>query len=70
MTLGKWVKNARNSGQVPGKDLAEPERADIEPAWSLYSWVKCRRVATQVPPLRSAAVYDRVSTRSGTVQLG
>jgi transposase len=30
MTLGKWVKNARNSGQVPGKDLSEPERAELE----------------------------------------
>jgi transposase len=30
MTLGKWVKNARNSEQVPGKDLSEPERAELE----------------------------------------
>jgi transposase len=30
MTLGKWVKNARNSGQVPGKDLSEPERVELE----------------------------------------
>jgi hypothetical protein len=34
----------------------------------LYSWVKFRRVATLCPPLQSAAVYDLVSTRSGTVQ--
>ena len=30
MTLGKWVKNAKNSGQVPGTDLSEPERAELE----------------------------------------
>ena len=30
MTLGKWVKNARESGRVPDKDLSEPERAELE----------------------------------------
>ena len=30
MTLGKWVKKARESGRVPDKDLAEPERAELE----------------------------------------
>jgi transposase len=29
MTLGKWVKNARESGGVPGKDLSESERAEL-----------------------------------------
>ena len=28
MTLGKWVKKARESGRVP--DLSEPERAELE----------------------------------------
>jgi transposase len=30
MTLGKWVKIARNFGQVPDKNLSEPERAELE----------------------------------------
>jgi transposase len=30
MTLGKWVKKARESGRVPDKDLPEPERAELE----------------------------------------
>ncbi|OLL89703.1 hypothetical protein Ae331Ps2_6038 [Pseudonocardia sp. Ae331_Ps2] len=30
MTLGKWVKKARESGQVPDTDLSEPERAELE----------------------------------------
>src|SRR3954447_7612864 len=48
--------------------MDRPESRTRLTAWSLYSWVKFRRVATRLPPLRSAAVYDRVSTRSGTVQ--
>ena len=48
--------------------MDRPESRTRLTAWSLYSWVKLRRVATRFPPLRSAAVYDRVSTRSGTVQ--
>src|SRR4051794_33578323 len=47
--------------------MDRPESRTRLTAWSLYSWVKFRRVATRLPPLRSAAVYDRVSTRSGTV---
>jgi hypothetical protein len=34
-----------------------------------YSWVKCRRVATAVLCLVSAAVLDQLSTRSGTIQV-
>jgi transposase len=30
MTLGKWVKKARESGRVPDKDLSKPERAELE----------------------------------------
>ena len=30
MTLGKWVKKAKESGRVPDKDLTEPERAELE----------------------------------------
>ena len=30
MTLGKWVKKARESGRVPDKDLAENEREELE----------------------------------------
>src|SRR5689334_20934911 len=30
MTLGKWVKKARESGRVPDKDLSENERAELE----------------------------------------
>ena len=30
MTLGKWVKKARESGRVPDSDLSEPERAELE----------------------------------------
>src|SRR4051812_6069428 len=30
MTLGKWVKKARESGRVPDKELSEPERAELE----------------------------------------
>ena len=38
-------------------------------AWSLYSWVKCRRVATRSPPLGDQRQLPRVSTRSGTVHI-
>ncbi|MCA1710083.1 MAG: transposase [Actinobacteria bacterium] len=30
MTLGKWVKKAKDSGQVQDKDLSETERAELE----------------------------------------
>jgi transposase len=30
MTLGKWVKKAKDSGAVPTRDLAECERAELE----------------------------------------
>ena len=30
MTLGKWVKKAKDSGQVPNKDLSEDERAELD----------------------------------------
>jgi transposase len=30
MTLGKWVKKAREAGRVPDSDLSEPERAELE----------------------------------------
>jgi transposase len=30
MTLGKWVKNARDAGRVPDKDLTENEREELE----------------------------------------
>lgn len=30
MTLGKWVKAARESGQTKDKDLSETERAELE----------------------------------------
>ena len=30
MTLGKWVKKARDSGRVLDKDLSETERAELE----------------------------------------
>ena len=30
MTLGKWVKSAREAGQIPGKDLSESERVELE----------------------------------------
>jgi transposase len=30
MTLGKWVKNARDSGRTSGKDLSENERVELE----------------------------------------
>ena len=30
MTLGKWVKKARESGRVSDQDLAESERAELE----------------------------------------
>jgi transposase len=30
MTLGKWVKKARESDRVPDKDLSGPERAELE----------------------------------------
>jgi transposase len=29
MTLGKWVKSARESGRAPDKDLSESERAEL-----------------------------------------
>ena len=30
MTLGKWVKKARDAGRVPDKDLTENEREELE----------------------------------------
>jgi transposase len=30
MTLGKWVKNARDSGRTSGKGLSENERVELE----------------------------------------
>ncbi len=30
MTLGKWVKKARESGRTQDKDLSETERAELE----------------------------------------
>ena len=30
MTLGKWVKKAKDSGQLPEKDLSENEREELE----------------------------------------
>ena len=30
MTLGKWVKKARECARVPDKELSEPERAELE----------------------------------------
>jgi len=30
MTLGKWVKKAKDDGWVPDKDLSETERAELE----------------------------------------
>ncbi|MGH9207999.1 MAG: transposase [Acidimicrobiales bacterium] len=30
MTLGKWVKKAKGSGQAQDKDLSETERAELE----------------------------------------
>jgi transposase len=30
MTLGKWVKKAREDGQVSDNDLSESERAELE----------------------------------------
>jgi transposase len=30
MTLGKWVKKAKDSGQIPEKGLSESERAEFE----------------------------------------
>jgi transposase len=30
ITLGKWVKKARESGRVPDKDFSENERAELE----------------------------------------
>ena len=30
MTLGKWVKKAKESGQVRDKELSETERAELE----------------------------------------
>ena len=30
MTLGKWVKKAREAGQVLDRDLSETERAELE----------------------------------------
>jgi transposase len=30
MTLGKWVKKAKDSGEVPEKGLCETERAELE----------------------------------------
>jgi transposase len=30
LTLGKWVKKARDAGRVPDKDLSENEREELE----------------------------------------
>jgi transposase len=30
ITLGKWVKKAKDDGRVPDKDLSETERAELE----------------------------------------
>jgi transposase len=30
MTLGKWVRNAKDSGRSPDEDLSETERAELE----------------------------------------
>lgn len=30
MTLGKWVKKAKESGRVPESDLSETERTELE----------------------------------------
>ena len=30
MTLGKWVKKARDNGHTSGKELSESERAELE----------------------------------------
>lgn len=30
MTLGKWVKQAKDAGRVQDKDLSESERAELE----------------------------------------
>ena len=30
MTLGKWVKKARDAGRVPDKDLTGNEREELE----------------------------------------
>ena len=30
MTLGKWVKKARDAGRVPDKKLSENEREELE----------------------------------------
>ena len=30
MTLGKWVKNARDSGRTSDKDLSKNERVELE----------------------------------------
>jgi transposase len=30
MTLGKWVKKAKDSEQAPNEDLSETERAELE----------------------------------------
>jgi transposase len=30
MTLGRWVRKAKDSGQVENEDLAETERAELE----------------------------------------
>ena len=30
MTLGKWVKKARESGRAPDRDLSETERGELE----------------------------------------
>jgi transposase len=30
MTLGKWVKKARDAGRVPDKELADNEREELE----------------------------------------
>ena len=35
MTLGKWVKKAREAGRVPDSDLSEPERAGFR---ALLEW--------------------------------
>src|SRR5918998_3037192 len=47
--------------------IDRPESRCRLTAWSLYSWVKLRRVATRFPPLAISGSHNRVSTRSGTV---
>jgi transposase len=43
MTLGKWVKKARDCGRVPDQDLSEPERAELERLRKEIAVVKMER---------------------------